>query len=545
MINFIRNNYPHIFVPAMLLFLSKNNEQFWLNPDHNPNLLPLYFVRLLLILCGFFLSKRVHLFYKFIKKEGGISKIKRETKVFLVIFGWFTLWYGFWLFIYYPGSYTSDTTSVLQQISKMRLDNWFSYIQPLLNLFLYQILPHLLVLGIFQVLLCSFVFSKIFSYFLFKINLNNKVKLPIFIVFLAFFSYIPSITAYTFFYSRDIPFSVLQLYLAFICFKAFIESNKPLSFAQILEILFLSVLLALYRSDGIAVLAVVLITFILFRKNIPYSIVKIIPLTLVVFFISNQLVPKVLGVKDTYGLNYTLTLVAFPLGYVVSNDYISNNYQKDEEIINTITTLGNLESYTSCYGVHDFMYSENKWNTKATKEQFDVFYKNSYKIFLQNPHLFLAARTCNFIAQVFSPTGRAEQLNDGGRYWINYNNCKDPNNRPVECKMIPLCDDEDGICGYTNVLNLRKISDHWNFNTAFALIISIMCLILYKYLPYTALASAIILSRLPIIFLAAPAIYFRYMFSLYLFGIFILFFIILEIQYKKLPPRYKTRYAEF
>jgi hypothetical protein len=126
-------------------------------------------------------------------------------------------------------------------------------------------------------------------------------------------------------------------------------------------------------------------------------------------------------------------------------------------------------------------------------------------------------------------------------------------------ETIPVCTKDNGVCGYISlqqlvrqqILQLKQMEgritdlfklDHfdfdWHWNSATALLLSILILFLYKYLPITAISSAVILSRIPLVFLTAPCAFFRYVFSLYMFGIFVLFFAGLESQQLLKSSRY-------
>ena len=97
-------------------------------------------------------------------------------------------------------------------------------------------------------------------------------------------------------------------------------------------------------------------------------------------------------------------------------------------------------------------------------------------------------------------------------------------------KRLPQCDANKDACGYAPLMILEKFNFQWHWNSVFAFLASILTLCLYKYLPISAIAASIILSRIPLVFLTAPYTFFRYVYSLYLFGLFILLFVILEIM---------------
>lgn len=544
----LQRNFQHIFLPIFLLVLSIFNEKYYLSSDHD-SLIPLYFIRILLFIFGILISflignaiKR----YRQLKKEKS-AILNDKQKSFLFIFAWFVFWYGSWLIIYYPGSYTTDTIDAIWQFSHMRINDWFSYIHPLTYLFLYQICPKLIVIGIAQVLLCSFVYADIISYFYSKMNFNKKWKILVFLSFVMLFSSITSIIFYTFFYMRDIPYGVLHLYLAFYLYKICIDGGKnKISGIQLTIILSLGLLLSVYRGEGWIIIITALVCLLLYGKFSIRSFTKVFVFSIATFLFLNSILPSLLNIYLSSKDYYKLTLVAYPLGFILreGNNYISPNYEEDRAILSKVVDINGIQKYTNCYEIHEFQHGDKTWNQKATRDEWRDFYSRTYKIFMDNPHLFLAARTANFVSHLFVFKNRGERTNDGGRIELRYNECES-NLESKWCKRfremgmldilktIPLCHENNGVCGYHKLMKLDMVEMDWHWNSTVAFLLSFLVLLLYKFFPISAISSAVILCRLPLVFLTAPYAFFRYIFSLYLFGVFILFFVVLEFINRK------------
>jgi hypothetical protein len=541
----LKEHLYHFLLPISFLFLSHFNEKFYLQPDCD-TYLPLYFIKMVLFAFGFWLSTVIqNTFIKIrsMQKEYGKIVLTVRQKSFIIIVSWFLIWYGFWLVIYYPGSYTPDTLDAIRQFSYMKINDWFSFLHPLTYLFLYQFYPDIISIGIAQILLCSFVFADIISYFYTNFRISSNFKVLLFSSFVIFISTISSVIYYNFFYMRDIPFSIIHLYFAFYVFKICMDSGKiPLTQHQIISLLGIGFVLSLYRGEGWIIMIVAFIALFVYGKMNLKSLSKLLLFSCVSIFVLNNSLPNLLKFHFTSKEEYNLTLVAYPLGFILreGKNYISSNYEEDKEILSKVVDIEGIQKHTNSYEIAVFQHEGNYWKRDASKEDWQQFYKRASKIFLENPHLFLAARTANFISQLFIFDKRAEKINDSGRFELTAQECTRHKKENKWCnlycdnvmlgilKMLPQCQGKEA-CGHTPLMILEKFNFQWHWNSVFALVMSIVVLCLYKYLPVSAVAASIILSRIPLVFLTAPYAFFRYVYSLYLFGLFILLFVAFEI----------------
>ena len=547
--NMFRTNVYHFLLPLALLCLAYFNERYYLQ-ENCDTLRPLYFIKTILFMFGFWLSVSIKNFFKkiqTIRREYGKIYLDERQSSFIMVMSWFLIWYGFWLIVYYPGSYTPDTLDALRQISYMDINDWFSFLHPLTYLFIYQIYPDVMVIGIAQVLLCSFVFADIISYFYAQFRFKKTLKIIIFTCFVLFISSITSIIYYNFFYMRDIPYSIIHLYFAFYVFKSCIDHKKSsITRHQIIIILGIGLFLSLYRGEGWIILLVTLVALFVYGKLGLKSFSKIVLFSLVSLFTLNTLLPTLLKVKFTSKDEYNLTLVAYPLGFILreGKNYISSNYEEDNKILSKVVDTAGIQKHTNSYEITAFQHEGGLWKRKASKSEWRQFYNRTLKIFRDNPHLFLAARTANFVSQLFVFDQRVEKTNDSGRFDLTASECLNNKLENKWCnlycgdimmgilKMLPQCISNKGVCGYPPLMQLEKFNFQWHWNSVFSLVAAVFVLFLYKYVPVSAIAASIILARIPLVFLTAPYAFFRYVYSLYLFGLFILLFVALEIMKK-------------
>lgn len=530
-----------LVIPIFLLFLAHFNEQFYLQSEHG-SVASLYLVRGVLFALGLWLSFRLEQVLNNYKVEGKLV-LNQTQKAFSGIFVWFVFWYGAWLIIYYPGSYTTDTLDAIKQISYLQLHDWFSIFHPLTYLFLYQILPHMAVIGIAQILLVSFVFADILSYCYTKFDFNPHLKYLTLLLVIGILSSITSIIYYTFFYMRDIPFSFLHLYLAFYVFRACLEQEK-LTQKQLAVVAVLGLILSIFRGEGWVILLTTFFAIFLCKKINVKTFLKSSVISLLVFLTLNTSLPRLLDVKVMNKYHYMLTLTSYPLGFILreGDKYITSNREEDKRILSKMINIEAVQKNTDAYDIQVFQHIGDDWKREAGDAEWDAYYKRVFKIFIENPHYFLAARVANFVSQLFAFEGMVEHTNDTGRVELTYKECTENKENNLWCKLccdskmltilktaVPSCDSDNGVCGKPRLMRLEQMKFNWHWNSVWAFIVSVLVLLLYKFIPISAAASAVILSRIPLIFLTAPCAFVRYVYSLYLFGLFIGFFILLEI----------------
>lgn len=542
-IDIIRKNLIHMVLPTLLMLLSKYNERYYLQPDHL-SLAPLYLIRIIVFITGLWVS--ISLINPIIKLKRHALVFSPEQKSFFGIFMVLLAWYGSWLIIYYPGSYTTDTLDAIRQISFMELNDWFSYLHPLTYLLLYQFYPHIIIIGVAQCLLFAFVFADITNFIYNKLEIKTKWKISGLIIFLIFLLSITSFTYYSFFYMRDIPYSLLHLYFAFYIYKCSLNAKqKEFSLKQLIILLSLGLILSIYRGEGWVILFTGIFVLFIYGKLSRTLVIRAFSIAFAGFLFLEFILPKIINVYPSDKNHYKLTLIAYPLGFILNQGRhaVFSNYENDIAKLSKVVNIEKIKENTNCYNISEFQHGKNNWHSNASPEEWAHFFTTTYQIFLKNPHFFLAARTANFTGQLIGFEGRTERTNDQGRNEFTYDECKNNKNN-VWCQefcgekmfrilsAIPSCKENNGVCGLFNLMKLSKFEMDWHWNSTFAFIFSFIVLFLYKYFPISAMSSAVILSRVPLVFLTAPYGFFRYVFSLYLFGIFILLFVLLEWRSK-------------
>ncbi len=450
-------------------------------------------------------------------------KITKENLFFICLIVIFGGYFTFWLIGQYPGYIMTDSYETIFQVMNLDFTNWFSSIHPFLYLILFQIIPHPIVVPIFQIILSSIIFSLI-------INKIYKVLglVPALFLFLLIFSSVPIIVN-TIFYTRDTIYGVLHLLLIYFIFDSLTTDNTTQK--RLICIISISLLLSIYRSEGILLLFLVPFSFFIMKK-ISFKKTLIISVTSILFFIPLSFtLDKLLSIKNVG--NYKLTLIMNPLGYLIQNNYFTVSGEKDMEIISNVLDVPKVKELSTPYEIP--AYWAGAWDWKKSDKDYSKLYQLFFRMVGDNIPLFINNRILNFLASTgFSDSGGLYYL-DGAK-WSTENksyqliqekfalkNDLFPNVKSFQNKIIEFTLKFKGANGGRILF--------WNF-VPFIAILSLLIL-LYKWVPISSICSIIILYRVPIIFLISPGSQFKYYYSVYLFGLIAIFFAFTEYKLKK------------
>ena len=510
-------NLVALFLSIALLVVSFLNQYKYLLPGA-VNLSNIYLAKIVFFLIVF-KGFKVLVNKIIIIKNYGFSK---KDKFAFLIFLWFVTWFSFWLYGQYPGFLFSDSLVVIRQMQELNFTNWFSALHPFVHLLLFQFIPHPIAIPIFQLLLTSFAFT-------YSLTLLYNFYPSKWILFLSIciLSFSAPIIGLTLFYTRDTIFGIIHFLLAIVIFKLFL-TKKKIDFKQTLWISLLTLFLALYRGEGFIVLIFVCLCFyFLYKNRLKKFIITVLSL-LILFFSLNSALPLILKAKSDG--NYKLTLILNPLGYFVQNNYYTQSPQRDKEIISNVLDYEKVKQLSTPYEIP--VYWAGGWYWQKTNDDFRKLYNLYNRILLENIPLFLANRIQTFLASSgFTEQGLTyedwlgnERLPESMEVSKQFNLYFKPSEKLHEIQKNILLKTKI----YNGFLNGKNL--FWNFMPHLTLILIIF--LLYKWIPYTALASGLILCRVPILFLINPASQFKYYYSVYLFGSIVLFLAIVEWRCK-------------
>ena len=245
---------------------------------------------------------------------------------------------------------------------------------------------------------------------------------------------------------------------------------------------------------------------------------------LILFFILTSLIASNYFILRPASNQYYLTATLNPLSFIVSKRlYSLNSEEKDH--IKSVISIEDLTSIRSDYEIP--MFHKGKVN-RVTSEQYNSFIVTYLKIVSKNLDLFFQNRIKLFIATLGTLKNTF--------YYDDALLADYPLQKTTMGKFKILKSPVSvGLNKFLN--NYIDISKKYSFalwRADWCLILAIICMLLAKVLPYSALISALLLLRITLVFLTSPAALFKYIYSLYLFGFLILPFVLLEyFEYKK------------
>ncbi len=207
-----------------------------------------------------------------------------------------------YLYIFSPYICTTDGSMQLREIKSNILTNWHPFFHTLLMRFSYDLFGNFRFFIIIRIILVSFLFSIISTYFI------RKGISRIFIYFLVIFLAINPITGiYMVSILKDVDYIICLVLLTFLMIKYVNKDFKLLDYL----FLFISLLfVALFRHNGLYVsIGCILVLIFLIIKN---KHIKFIPICLFVsisIFVINNLVYNYLSIQPGLRNNDIITLV--------------------------------------------------------------------------------------------------------------------------------------------------------------------------------------------------------------------------------------------
>jgi hypothetical protein len=418
-----------------------------------------------------------------------------------------------WLLGLWPGLLMSDTLATVRRVQSLRIDNWFSYLHPLLWLGLYQIWPNIAVIGLFQIAITA----TMLVYLAMTLQRTGGAVVAAIAVALSLVS-IPIIVN-TAFFTRDTAFGVAHMALALYVFNMIVRQRglgRPAMAANVTIFLTLAAsFLALYRGEGI--FAAIALPFLLAGFGVATTRRAAAMLAAIVLIYATLGIGVQKTVFRDQAREYTLVLLLNPLGFVMQHDYWSKDKAEDAAIIDQVVDVELVRNISNPYEVP--VYWAGGARRGASDAAFDAFVTRAKGILADNLHYFAAGRMATFLASAgFSPS--AVLYADYVRTTIDYPEAvwrtisRTPLSQTMRDWMLGVIE----TASHYNGLSLSGMVLHWNLLPGFVLVVVSACL--FRLLPATAAAAMLIGSRVPFIVLMAPASQFKYFYSLYLFGLF-------------------------
>ena len=482
----------------------------------NTNIVNYLFIKVLLL---FVLLSLWNFGYKVLNRKDG----KEILKYFLIIFIPLVVL----ILLIYPGIWYSDDFNFLKVSKTVDYLYYLHYLTSIFYSVSLSIIPIPTGVCLFQTFIYSVVVTYIIYNFIKIFNIKKWYKYLLYIVFI-----LPMTIFYAIYPNRPCIYGIFYLlFFAIIFFKMY--KKESLTFKEIIIMLILSSVLAMWRSEGIYLLffGPLLIWFISGKKNWKEFILLFI-ISFISFFIIS--LPQNINTvyKDKYyKTNRFIPSVINPLGWMIDNGATTSN-PADLENIGKIIDIEKMMEYpvledTPC------VWNNNCIKDIESEEDIKPFMKSYLNYIWQNKTLFLKAKLLTFAMSSGwkNSTFEVHDILDLNNEQVNYFKDNYRLNSMINHDVRNV---------FISILEGRSFTSHSPLKSyilinnllipLFFLGISLLGFIFTKKYDL-ALLNLIPFGHSFLIFLTAPASYFMYYYPVYLVGYFIfLFDIILLIK---------------
>lgn len=431
--------------------------------------------------------------------------------------------FTFWLLGQLPGAVSPDSFYQLSQTKTLVFNDAHPYVSSLYLLVLMQFHDSFLPVAIFQILATSFLVSYIF-YFAVKNGVKFYLVLPF---FLALFLSIP-VGLFNIIIWKDVPFSLLVLFFGFLLFYLGFKKKKgePVnwSFLKIILLSFLFIIMVMLRHNGLLFLVVLPLCIFLAKLMSKPVFLKFILCSAVFLVIFKVVIPMLITVQKNPAAFSSLVWKVTPLvSMVYSPQYISDNSLRDREIVSKVVEPEVIQKYLN---------SPSPWDiaaytsfTNLSDEDVKAFNHLYYRAIIINLPLYLGERTQKLFI-LLSP-----------RVNVWANDYLTPEYLKSYVYQWPGLGDYLSFYPVKGILNqeLKLINFAQNFrpiifDLLYPTLILLIILLLYRFLPISALVSFFFLSQLPFWLIMTISPEFRYLYSIFLAYFIIFPLILLELQ---------------
>ena len=475
-------------------------------------------IKHIFIECIFFIAMSI--FYSYIMNFiNGIKDKNKYYSLWLKQFIIFAIINCIFLLLIWPGHWVWDEISVLESATKSELNIWQSYITVIYYSMCMMLIPSAVGITIIQSLFIAWVMSYV-STNLYMIYKKKTVSVILYLVML-----IPSIILNNLRPLRlQVYAYILLLTFAMIIFDKI--RDKRLTVHRSLILFVLTSLLILWRSEGLIFIifipALMLITYN--KKGMNYAkAILIVILNAIVLLGYNHAINSIEPWTKQAGKKYGLTVYINPLSQMIQEDLKGKDIEKNLENINKVFDLEILKKYPSYVEIPAFWNEENLIRENF-EENLSEFKKSYIKIILNNPASFLKARMKTFLATCYYE-GNIGTPN------ISEDLLKTYNFTPAFNAKMKLNIEEFLSGSNIQTQGKNKIILYLFWDVLPVMIVctfNIVVSLIKKRYEYLCIFLSL-MCNCAIIFLTAPANYFMYYFPMYVTGIIISIFFVLNL----------------
>lgn len=436
---------------------------------------------------------------------------------------YFFCWFAFCMLLFlasWPGYLMSDSVSALKYSIEYPMELWLGFLKPFLFSSILQVVPHVSAITFMQLMIVAAVFAYA-TEVITLVTGSRRYALAFFVLI----AVNPSVLFNMALLSRDTLFSVIVFWAAVFVVKISHE-KKAVAGPALLVAGFLVGLVVALRGDGWFVLLPFLLAFAAISKRLKdFAVVSIAALMVVVLFA--WILPKAFGYEGN-AFHYKVANTINPVGYVFQSRFHTDS-GNNKAGIGAVLNLDKLVAIQTPYEIPYWWSGGGADVEKANQEARNDYLGHVYGFLKENLGIFMAGRVETFLASS-GFTGAGFKIIDMYRdgwpvQWVPPQsvNVDLSRGRPLPA----LTDTFQRYFVYSAGYDASLCSGSalfWNFLPSLAVVV--IALLTPFSGPGLRLASIIVLARVPVVFLAAPASQFKYYLSVQMCGAFFLLLLI-------------------
>lgn len=508
---------PLLITILFCLFILPINEHIAFSTPVSDRLVVLsYALKLLFAICFFFLVRFVlHV----------IERVKARDASYLSWLKFSGIYFAAMLVVFlliYPGHWVWDEFNILASVKLYAVDAWQNYFTNIFYTFCLYLVPTGVSIVFFQIVFASLVVGYLVSRF------QKRFKQPKHAYWLLALFFVPPIILNNFYPLRLTMYSYVELLLIGKLILLYLDKFKSANkYHELLILSLLTMLVSFWRTEGLYYLVVFPVVIVWLRLFTKVTVRTLKPYV----YTGAALVIMVFGLvvtKLTHNDRYDITGLISPLSLMIQHPLKGDNVPERLHHIDKAVNLSVVKKYPDAEEVPAY------WNG-AVREDFEshlgLLKKEYVQLVVDNPGPFFQARMRTFLSTngfdfVKPPvstgmlsTTTYEQPSDAAvaeKFYAN-NYFSRPLNTEIKAKVtkaLLLFNDDYRFTFSGHVF--------WNIIPVILLLAALFVRKVWTKQFFWAFIVGLILARVPLIFITAPANYFMYYLPVYMSGYFVL-----------------------
>ncbi|MGG1514057.1 hypothetical protein ABE504_01490 [Paenibacillus oryzisoli] len=438
--------------------------------------------------------------------------------------------FSIWLLGQWPGIMSVDSYHFTwREIKTLQFSDVTPWIYNVYVLILTQFFDSPAVVSVFQIILLTSISSLAFFWFY-----EKGSKTITLICYILFITSVP-VGLYSITMWKDIPFNIIMLFWGLFLFYLYIckhYKNKVviLRFSYIFYLSLTIFLLCTIRHNGIIFIVIIPALLSFFKLMNRKNIVQLVTSLILIFGVFYIITPSVTNTnREAVSDFFSKTYRVGPLAALhLSPNFNSIDKEKDMRLLNKWVSKEELSSiYRPTSQADSVGVLVSKWQALPEPERSEL--NRLYFIgSITNLNVFLADRismlfgTMGFADNVFFTTNELKGAGSDQSTW-----------RPIEAYRFKLSTVNERLQTFIEKFIYNRLYGFTVFNTLPSMLLLIMLIVLYKYIPAASLYAFVFIINIPFLFIVLSTAEWRYLYFLLLASYFALPIAALECKLRK------------